>query len=307
MKNKKCVFILNPIAGNGYAGRYVGKVREVIETYKLNAQIVFTERKRHATELAEAFYNDGYRCFITVGGDGTVNETAQGIVGKSDATLGVVSAGTGNDFIQILGFSDLFTDKDWEILLEGNTIEMDVGNCNGNYFLNGMGLGFDAQVAVENYDASEAVKKGSQLKYWRQVIKTIFLYKEKNMTTHTNGDKYETKCFINTVSNGRRFGGDFFLTPKAIANDGLLDVCMIDELSIIKRLAILLKVPKGAHLEDEKVNYYQTDKLILEFDQEVPHHLDGELFSSKRYEISILPKVLNVIYNPYGNHYFDIQ
>ena len=60
MKDNKCVFIVNPIAGNGYAGKYVGKVREIIETYNLNADIVFTEKKRHATELADRFYNDGY-------------------------------------------------------------------------------------------------------------------------------------------------------------------------------------------------------------------------------------------------------
>jgi len=305
MKDKKCAFIINPIAGNGYAGKYVGKVREVIKKNDLNAQIVLTEKKRHATELTEKFVKDGYECIIPVGGDGTVNEVAQAMVGQKNVTMGVVSAGTGNDFIQILGFSDLFTDRDWDILLEGNTIEMDVGNCNGNYFLNGMGLGFDAQVAAENYNESDEVKKGSQLKYWRQVIKTIFLYKEKNMITQTNGNEHETKCFINTVSNGRRFGGDFFLTPKAIANDGLLDVCMIDELSILKRLSILLKVPKGTHIEDPKVNYYQTDKLVITFDHEVPHHLDGELFYASRYEVDILPRALRIIYNPYGDHYLN--
>ena len=305
MKDKKCVFIVNPVAGNGYAGTYVGKVREIVEKNNLNAQVVLTEKKGHATELAGSFLKDGYQYFIPVGGDGTVNEVSQAIVGKKDVALGVVSAGTGHDFIQILGFSDLFTDRDWEILLEGNTIGMDVGNCNGNYFLNGMGLGFDAQVAAENFEDTQEVKKGSVLKYWRHIIKTIFLYKEKNMVTKTNGEKHETKCFINTVANGRRFAGDFFLTPKAIANDGLLDVCMIDELSIMKRLAILLKVPKGTHIEDGKVNYYQTDKLEIEFDHEVPHHLDGELYFASKYEVGILPRSLQVIYNPYGNHFFN--
>ncbi len=307
MKDKKWVFIVNPIAGNGYAGRYVEKVKEVVKNNSLNATVVLTEKKGHATELAGSLLKDGCQYFIPVGGDGTVNEVAQAIVGKKDVTLGVVSAGTGNDFIQILGFSDLFTDRDWEILLEENIIKMDVGRCNGNYFFNGMGLGFDAQVAAENYDESDTVKKGSQLKYWRQIIKTIFLYKEKNMKTQTNGKNHETKCFINTVANGRRFGGDFFLTPKAIANDGLLDVCMIDELSIMKRLAILLKVPKGTHIEDNKVNYYQTDKLVIEFDKQVPHHLDGELFFASRYEVDVLPKAIQVIYNPYGGHYFNTK
>lgn len=305
MKNKKCAFIINPIAGNGYAGKYAEKVRAVVKKHNLNAQIVLTEKKGHATELAGRFLHDGYQCFIPVGGDGTVNEVAQAVVGKKDITLGVVSAGTGNDFIQILGFSDLFTDRDWEILLEGNTIEMDVGRCNGNYFLNGMGLGFDAQVAAENYEDTDGVKKGSALKYWRHIIKTIFLYEEKNMITRANGGTLETKCFINTVSNGRRFAGGFFLTPKAVANDGLLDICMIDELSILKRLAILLKVPKGTHIDDPKINYYNADRLVLEFDHEVPHHLDGELFFAGRYEVDILPKSLRVIYNPYGRHFFN--
>lgn len=307
MKDKKCVFIINPVAGNGYAGRYVGKVREVIEKQNLNAHIVFTEKKRHATELANNFYDDGCRCFITVGGDGTINEVAQAIVGKKDVTFGVVSAGTGNDSIQILGFSDLFTDRDWEILLEGNKIKMDVGDCNGNYFLNGMGLGFDAQVAAENYDESGEVKREGAFKYWRQIVKTLFLYKEKNMITHANGKKHETKCFINTVANGRRFGGDFFITPKAVANDGLLDVCMVDEMSIFKRIDIFLKTPKGAHIEDKKVNYYQTDALIIEFDQEVPYHLDGEIFYASRLEVNVLPQILEIIYNPYGKHYFNDQ
>ncbi|MBW2365446.1 MAG: diacylglycerol kinase family lipid kinase [Deltaproteobacteria bacterium] len=305
MKDKKCVFIINPTAGSGYAGKYAEKVRDVINKHNLDAQMVLTEKKGHATELAGKFLNDGYQYFLSVGGDGTVNEVAQAIVGKSDVTLGVVSAGTGNDFIQILGFSDLFTDRDWEILLEDNIIEMDVGKCNGNYFLNGMGLGFDAQVAAENFKDTSEGKEGSALRYWKHIIKTIFLYKEKNMITKTNGETNETKCFINTVANGRRFAGDFYLTPKAVANDGLLDVCMIDELSIMKRLGILLKVPKGTHIEDPKVNYYQTDKLLIEFDHDVPHHLDGELFFASTYEVDILPKAMKIIYNPHGNHFFN--
>lgn len=305
MKDKKSVFIVNPEAGSGYAGKYAGKVRDVIQQHNLDAQVVLTEKKGHATELAAKFLNEGYQYFIPVGGDGTVNEVAQTIVGKKNVIMGVVSAGTGNDFIQILGFSDLFTDRDWEILLEGNTIEMDVGRCNGNYFLNGMGLGFDAQVAAENFEETGEGKQGSPLRYWWHIIKTIFLYKEKNMVTKTNGETLKAKCFINTVANGRRFAGDFFLTPKAIANDGLLDVCAIDELSIPKRLAILLKVPKGTHVEDPKINYYQTDTLVIEFDEEVPHHLDGELFFASRYEVDILPRSLKIIYNPYGNNFFN--
>ena len=86
---------------------------------------------------------------------------------------------------------------------------------------------------------------------------------------------------------GRRFAGGFFLTPRAIANDGLLDVCMIKKLSLFQRFGILLKVPKGTHINDTKVNYYQTPSINLEFSQKVPFHVDGELYFSEKFDVSI--------------------
>jgi diacylglycerol kinase family enzyme len=169
-----------------------------------------------------------------------------------------------------------------------------------------MGLGFDAQVASENYTAPGEVKKGGKNKYIWQILKTLFLYREKRMTVFTNGEKKETDCFINTVSIGRRFAGGFFLTPRAIANDGLLDVCAIKRLSLPQRLSILMMVPKGTHINDKKVNYYQTESLMIEFPERMPFHLDGELNFSDKFDIKILPQALNVIFNPSGNHFFRI-
>ena len=115
----------------------------------------------------------------------------------------------------------------------------------------------------------------------------------------------ETDCFINTISNGRRFAGGFFLTPKAIANDGLLDVCMIKKLSLLQRFSILLKVPKGNHVGNKRVNYYQTNGLNLSFPDTVPFHVDGELNFASQFEVNILPGALNIIYNRNGNHFFS--
>ena len=149
--------------------------------------------------------------------------------------------------------------------LTGTLIAMDAGSCNGMIFLNGMGLGFDAQVAAENYTEPGKVKRGSKYKYIWHIIKTLLFFREKRMTVITGTDRHETDCFINTIANGRRFAGGFFLTPKAIANDGLLDVCMIKKLSLFERFSILLKVPEGKHITDRRVNYYQTQALILNF------------------------------------------
>lgn len=119
----------------------------------ISAEIVQTEYHGHATEIATRFLAAAYTHFIAVGGDGTMNEVAEPLIGNTSLTLGLIPAGTGNDFIQILGFPDRFKDRHWDLLFQQPSTLMDVGMVNGKHFLNGMGLGFYAQVAAENYIA----------------------------------------------------------------------------------------------------------------------------------------------------------
>ena len=300
---KKWAFIVNPIAGNGFADKYVPLIKEKVDEQNFDYTLVYTEKKGHAIKLAKEFADNGYTHVIAVGGDGTINESATGIMDKN-VTFGVIPAGTGNDFVPVLGFNEHFTEQDWQIFLRGHTIHMDVGMCNNNYFLNGMGLGFDAQVASENYKDGE-LKRGGQHKYFWHIIKTLFFYHEKPMSVIDKEDENQSLCFINTIGNGRRFGGGYFLTPQAMGNDGYFDICMVDKLSLIERFKLFLKVPKGEHINNEKVNYYKTDKMLIQFNEKMPYHLDGELYFDDRFIINILPQKLKVIYNPEGEHYFN--
>ncbi len=306
MSHPHWLFIINPVAGNGLAASYATTVQAMIERYQIPAEMIFTQRRGHATQLANDYVQQGFTHIVGVGGDGTFSEIIQALVHKPEVTFGAVSAGTGNDFIHILGFSDHFSDEDWEIFFEENTIQMDVGRCNDRYFINGMGLGFDAQVAFENYEAenSRAVKAGSKAKYWKHILKTLVTYKEQDMRVSYLDQARTTKSFLNTIAIGRRLAGGFYLTPSAIANDGLLDICMISQLSLSGRIKELLRVIKQAHIEDPVVNYFTTDRIVFEFDHEVPAHLDGEMYFGSRFEVSILPHHLKTIYNPYGNHFF---
>src|SRR4030043_1774887 len=307
LQNKEWVFIINPVAGNGYAKTLKPKLEEMIHKYSINALIVYSEKPGHAAQLARHYADNGSKYIIGVGGDGTLNEIASTLIHEKNVAFCFFPAGTGNDFIQILGFPNRFEEEHWKVLFEKKTIPIDVGLCNGLPFLNGMGLGFDAQVAAENYIEPGEVKKGGKYKYIYHILKTLLLYKEKRMTVLSAETRHETDCFINTVSIGRRFAGGFFLTPKAITNDGLLDVCMIEKLSLLERIMILPKVPKRTHLQNKKINYYQTGKIEIEFNHEVPFHLDGEIHFSKHFDISILPGAINIIYNPSGNHFFRIN
>jgi diacylglycerol kinase family enzyme len=112
---------------------------------------------------------------------------------------------------------------------------------------------------------------------------------------------------MNTIANGRRFAGSFYLTPQAMANDGLLDVCMIRKLNLLQRLKILTMVPKGSHTDDRKVHYYQTSTLTVDFGREVPYHVDGELYFDSRFEVKVVPSSVNIIFNPKGNHFFNLK
>ncbi|MCU0361771.1 MAG: diacylglycerol kinase family lipid kinase [Bacteroidales bacterium] len=303
-QKKRWAFIVNPVAGNGYGSTIVPVLEDNIRKRGIDAEIKLTGHPGHAVVLAGEFHDKGFSHIIGAGGDGTFNEIARALAGKKDIVTGLIPAGTGNDFIQILGFPDRFSDSDWDIFFREETASIDAGFCNGIIFMNGMGLGFDAQVASENYSEDGTVKKGSKYKYIWHILKTLLFYRERKMTVVTPEGRHETDCFINTVAIGRRFAGGFLLTPEAIANDGLLDVCSIRRLSLPERLKILMMVPKGTHIKDKRINYYKTASLHIEFSRKVPFHADGELHFASAFDVSVLPEALNIIYNPGGNHFF---
>ena len=308
MENKeKWSFIVNPAAGGGFGKLLLPELEKQLANRSLDASILLTERHDHAIELSKNSLENGCSHIIAVGGDGTMNEVARPLIGQMQVVTGLVPAGTGNDFIQILGFPDRFSEEHWDIFFQKSTIKMDVGKVNGLYFLNGMGLGFDAQVAAENYVEPGEVAKGSgKGKYIWHIVKTLLFYKEGKVTINSRDQEQETDCFINTIAVGRRFAGSFFLTPEAIANDGLLDVCMINKLNLLQRFRILSMVPKGTHISSRKVDYYQTERLVVDFGKKVPFHVDGELYFDTTFEVALLPSALNIIYSPEGKHFFNV-
>ncbi len=298
-------FIINPIAGNGDSLKVTEQLKSKIASQGIDAGLFYTERTGHAGEIASKLADEGYSHIIGVGGDGTFNEIASSLVSRENITTGLIPAGTGNDFIQILGYPDRFGDAEWDSFFRLETIRMDAGRCNEMIFMNGMGLGFDAQVAAENYTAPGEIKRGGKNKYVWHILKTLLFYREGKMETNSNGEKSVTDCFMNTVAIGRRFAGGFYLTPSAIANDGLLDVCSIKRLSLPQRLRILMMVPKGTHVNDKRINYYKVSELKLHFPEKVPFHVDGELYFAQDFDISLMPDAVSVIYNQSGPHYFN--
>jgi len=129
--DKKWVFIINPVAGNGYALSLEGKINEMIVSHHLDAEIVFTTRKGHASELSIHYAGIGYDYIIGVGGDGTINEIASPLILNKKVSIGLIGGGTGNDFLQITGFPGRFEEKDWGEFFKANVQWQNLHERNG--------------------------------------------------------------------------------------------------------------------------------------------------------------------------------
>ena len=200
-KKEKWIFIVNPTAGGGHGKAMLPELNRQIDSRSIDAEVVLTERHGHASDLSELYLKQGYTHIIAVGGDGTMNEVAKPLIGNKKVVTGLIPAGTGNDFIQILGFAGRFDQKQWDQFFGMHKISMDVGKVNQMHFLNGMGLGFDAQVAAENYvEPGEVAKGGGKGKYIWHILKTLLFYRESRVKIESRSETRETDCFINTIS-----------------------------------------------------------------------------------------------------------
>jgi diacylglycerol kinase (ATP) len=307
LKSKRWAFIVNPVAGGGYAASYEPEARRKVAELGLNAVWIRTEAPGHAKTLAARFVADGFGVIAVLGGDGTLSEAAQGMHG-SETVIAPIAAGTGNDFVSITGFSEHFQESDWTALIEGNVARMDLGLCNGRRFINGMGFGFDAAVAAANYDEEGRPKPGGKNKYMFHILKTLVSYREgmvryrpargADNEAGSIGAEFSDYAFLNTIAVGRRMAGGFYLTPSSIADDGLLDFCRIERLSIPARLRYLAAVMGRKHETLPKTHMSRIESLHVSFDKESPYHVDGELLFAKELEIGIEKAALRIAVNP---------
>ncbi len=284
-------FIVNPASGRG-KGRSVGReLEERLQYLNLDYQLEFTNAPGHAVELAEKA-SRSFQCIVAVGGDGTLNEVVNGMA-ESQATLGLLPVGSGNDFARAVSLQSKLDDA-LNILLRGKTKRVDLGKANGRYFHNGLGIGFDAWVV----HTSQKVRRlrGNAI-YLYSVITTLWKYKPVPLHMQYNGQTHTDDFFMITVGNGQSLGGGFFLTPEAKLDDGLFDICTIRNMPTVSILRNLLKVYQGTHTEDPRVDIVRSDRLQVQTEQSFAVHLDGELLSLnlKELNVEIVPGAIDVV------------
>ncbi len=291
-------FIVNPTAGNGTAARLLDPLRSSLDARGIDYELVTTSRPGHATAAARL---SKAHVVVAVGGDGTLNEVANGLSGPGTA-MGIIPAGSGNDFIKSVGIPPKFLPA-LEILFNGTARSVDLGTVScgedpGNsplrYFVNGVGIGFDAAVAAR----TRAIRfLGGNALYIMAVFQTLGKYVPPRFTVSMNGATSQSRNLLIAIGNGPCAGGGFYLTPDAQVDDGLLDICMVDEKSILQILSLMPKVMKGKHRNVPGVSFHREKGITVSAAEPFYVHADGEIVGVNvhRVDVGILPGRLSVI------------
>lgn len=298
-------FVLNPAAGKGLGRRLRPKLQREIGVHLSKFDIIETAGPGDATRIANQCDSE---IVVAIGGDGTVHEVANGIVGSSKR-LGVIPIGSGNDFVKSAGIPTrmpeavAFCVRGAPVLVDVGTIKVSnhpdgsSGNVAQKYFVNGVGVGFDAMVADRTKSISWAT---GTILYIVAVLQTLRRYDSPEYTIRVDGGSYRQRSLLVAIGNGKCAGGGFYLTPRAEIADGVLDVCLIKDLPVSKILALMPRVMTKSHTGMDTVKMDRTKRLELTADSGVSVHADGEVLGNdvRVVDIGIRPRALGLIARP---------
>jgi diacylglycerol kinase (ATP) len=293
--------LLNPTANRGHMAAH----RAVIRSRLAQEQVEYVETSGagEARERAIRAARAG-QAIIVVGGDGTVNEVVNGILtaaAERRVPLGIVPAGSGNDF----AYNTLGLSRDPLVALEralhGDVIEVDVGTVNGLYFVNSFSVGLDADIAATaNRLKKVPFMSGARLYYGSSLSRLLFGYHRCPwLTFYLEGaDVYKQTephhYVLLAVTNGPAYGAGFRINPAANPSDGQLDVCAISYAPLLRSLKLLPVVQRGEHGEEPEVAFYRAKTVHIESRRLVTMGVDGETSSASSFDVQILPGALSV-------------
>lgn len=291
----RVLLVANPAARHGETAKLIPVIQRLL--MNVEHDTVITQRMGHAAEVAAGAA--GYDTVVAAGGDGTVHEVLNGLMSIPAAqrpSLGVLPTGSGNDTRRTLGIpSDLAQAA--LVIATGETRPFDVGVCNGIYFNNSFAAGLDAKVTAKAVEYKLTTKRSGLWLYLTALLHVLFNELGSfSMSISWDGAAPVTvDTLIIAVTNGPTYGGGFYITPEARADDGLFDVCTIDPLSLPQALVRLPFVIAGKHTKMKPVHMSRHEAVTIESPSPVPAQIDGEVLFERRYDISMLPGAIRCI------------
>lgn len=288
----KYLFIVNPVAGKGKTIEFIPKIKESFDKDNINYEVKVTKEKGEGEKIAREEIEKGYTHIISVGGDGTAYEVVNGI-GNRNIVLGVLPAGTGNDFARMIKMpKDSYAIL--QILKTAKTKRVDIGKVNNRYFLNCSSVGIDAEIVKE----TEAIKKyvSGPSAYLLGVFKTLTKYKNKEVEILIDNKKIKRNIELVAVSNGKYYGGGMKINPMADFHDGLLDICLVNKMNKFKFASLFLTVFKGKHTKFREVEIFRGKEVKILGDESLLLNADGDIIGNIPAEINVEKTTIDVIF-----------
>jgi diacylglycerol kinase (ATP) len=289
------VIIVNPTAGSGRGARVVPWLRERLA--RGDAELHVTDDPAQPEALAAAAAERGCGRVIAVGGDGTVQAVVNGLLGAGrDVEMGVMPIGSGNDLARSLG---LPTDMAaaWAVATGLATRRIDVararnGEGHERWFASAGGVGFDAQVAAAM--ASRRGWQAGRAGYLLTTLTELRRFKNQRVRLTMDGEMLESRVLFVAIANGAYYGGGMRIAPGAEADDGLLDLCVVGNISRLTAIREMPNLYRGTHVRNSAVSMHVARSLTVEGDAETRVHLDGEPFGGLPLEVVLHPWALAV-------------
>lgn len=288
----KILCILNPIAGGGRtASRVTAAIHKTFREANVTYEIVTTQKKGDGTSLSQKAVEQGHTLVVAIGGDGTVNEVATGLVGTNTA-LGIIPVGSGNGLARGLRIPLDYQDA-CQLLLYGKRRKIDVGQVCDRYFFATSGIGFDAHVG-KLYNEDPGHSRGF-LPYVQLATTEYFKYTPQEVVLHCNGRAFTYTPFVLTVANIEQYGGGAIIAPHALPDDELFDVIIIPRVHFLQIIQHFPKLFLGTIDTSPHFTIHKTKSLTITRSSSGPVHVDGEAFiAGEVLEYTLLPHALAV-------------
>lgn len=294
--------IMNPAAGGGGFRRKRRRLERALQRQQLSYVLSVSEHPDHVRELACDAARRGH-AVVAAGGDGTVQQVAQGLRDAGGSVpMGVVPMGTGNDFVKAVGIP-FATQEAVDVLADGGPVPVDCGQVCWNttadegqrIFVNALGVGFDARVAA-------AVTRFKRLPgtsaYLAAVLSSLRDWSAPQVRIESeNGILYDNTLLFATFANGVSSGGGFYLTPSASPQDGQLDMCLIEAISLRRILMLIPSVLRGSHGAASEVHMDRVRRVEITAEEPLPVHADGEPLTvdAHRLTVEVVSEGLSVL------------
>lgn len=308
-KNKEEWFVLvNPNAGTRKGYKDWDKIRMLLTEAEIQHQYIFTKHKEHAISITSRNIKKGYRKFIVVGGDGTLNEVVNAIflqknVPTDEFQVGMIPVGTGNDWCRMFNVPFKY-DKAIKLIKQDKTFIQDIGKVtyrngtktNGRYFINVAGMGYDAIVAAKT-NKDKARGRGGPLVYLKNLFTSLLFYKHSNIEVYINEQKEPLRCKAFSMGVGicKFNGGGMKQLPNAIPDDALLDMTLIKKLGKFTVLKEISHLYDGSFINHPKVSTFTGEKIKITSNPPISLEADGESLGHSPFVFEIIPRSLKVV------------